>query len=281
MPGYQQRAEALRAEGRAAPANGASALAEELLHSWSMGLASAAAVQRIALAALLDGATHPEVVGLAMLGTAGAHAQNAQRDLFSRLNREVRLPEATLLEVPALDAKCHPPGVRATCPVLLPHLAVAALADGYGDELGPFFGLDRVPDFWSQLRGEDPRLEGNPVADIADRSRIVPIWIHGDGVEFSTDSLLAVSWGSVLSMSSSMDSSLLCAAWPKSATQSAKRGDPGDTWAPIWEVVCWSFTQLWHGVHPTRDWRGQPFGHGTLEARLAGRPIAGGWRPRP
>ena len=64
------------------------------------------------------------------------------------------------------------------------------------------------------------------------KKKTIPLWLHGDGVEFSTDTLLTFPWGPSLFTpqglqesqeeyaSHSMDSSFLVTAWPKSATDS-------------------------------------------------------------
>lgn len=63
------------------------------------------------------------------------------------------------------------------------------------------------------------------------KKKTIPLWLHGDGVEFSIDTLLTFSWGPSLftpqglkeseeqNASHSMDSSFLVTAWPKSATE--------------------------------------------------------------
>jgi len=70
---------------------------------------------------------------------------------------------------------------------MLPHLTVASLASKYPEQLHAMMGLDSVAAFWGQVRADDPRLVGNPVM-ASDKAKVVVMWIHGDGVELSTDS---------------------------------------------------------------------------------------------
>jgi hypothetical protein len=149
---------------------------------------------------------------------------------------------------------------------------LSKLARSYPDQYGHTLALAAVPGFWESVRADDPRLVGNPVAALADRSKVLPLWVHGDGVAFSTDSLMLISFGSVLSLQSSLDSSLLVAAWPKAAT------DTG-SWEAIWPVVAWSLRACWDGRHPHVNWAGEPFARGSEMEQLAGQDILpNGWR---
>lgn len=119
------------------------------------------------------------------------------------------------------------------------------------------------------------------------KGKTIPLWLHGDGVEFSTDSLLLFSFGGCLNglqqsqttsfsglkqgqearglkQSHVMDSAFYIAGWPKSASHP-------DTWKEIFSIMAWSFKALWLGTHPTKDWKGQPV-TGDM-ADLAGRPL--------
>ena len=61
-----------------------SALATELLSLWGHGHLSAVKVQRLANAAMLDGASHSEIVALAKAGNFGMGAGNVHKALVTR-----------------------------------------------------------------------------------------------------------------------------------------------------------------------------------------------------
>ena len=173
------------------------------------------------------------------------------------------------------------------------------------------FGVSKAKEFWDQIKADDPRLIDSPVAwEKANqpqewkkqKEKTIPLWLHGDGVEFRTDSLLIFSFGGCLTtlidmqagleqsqkggleksqgkegglkqgqetkggglkQSHVIDSSFCLAAWPKAATAA-------DTWTEVFDVLAWSFQSMWKGIHPTEDWKGRPL-KGTL-ALLAGKP---------
>eukprot|EP00435_Cladocopium_sp_Y103_P036720 s1262_g9.t1 len=95
----------------------------------------------------------------------------------------------------------------------------------------------------------------------------VPLFLHGDGVEFQNrDSLMCFSFGSLLSNMSSLESHWLCAAFPKSCTS-------GDTWPPIWKYLKWSFEALGKGYHPVEDPDGKPLEKGSPFFEYKGQPL--------
>ncbi len=106
----------------------------------------------------------------------------------------------------------------------------------------------------------------NPLPQ-GERSSAVPLWLHGDGVEFSTDSVLAFSLGAVLCGAPSMDSSFLVFAWPKTAT-AAQRHHGASAWDEAFRAIARSFTALWEGRNPSKDWQGRDVRDGS-----AGTPI--------
>jgi hypothetical protein len=158
--------------------------------------------------------------------------------------------------------------------VQLPHELLAALGTHYPDDFASIMGLDSVSRFWSAIADDDPRMCEDPVRSVPDRRKVVPLWAFGDGVEFSTDTLMTACMGSVLACD--VKSPLLLAAWPKAATRPARPKEAGNTWGPIWECLCWSFRWCWEGVHPRTDLHGRAWAAGTKEGGLAGQPLVPG-----
>ena len=112
------------------------------------------------------------------------------------------------------------------------------------------------------------------------KNTTIPLFIHGDGVEFqSRDSLLVFSWGGLLNrMSSSLESHFLLAAFPKSFTSNFLKKEALEkgplekgTWPPTWEVLEWSFEALAAGRHPSSHGSDEkPFKKGSLMYQLRG-----------
>ena len=251
MPGYKQKlleaqqcAEKKARGGESLPTWN-SPFASELLKLWSTGHLSAIGLQKLAAAALLDGVTHALVADLACLGNWGQCPGNVSRDLHKFAAKDMKLPEAITITCPCLQSKATPPLQDSKFAVLPPHMLFWSLSKHYGEQWEALLGSTKIVDFWSRVAMDDPRLKDNPMTAIPDfREKFLPLWLHRDGVEFSTDSILAYSCGSLLSTGSSMDSSFLLAAWPKSAT--ARLDHHGaDTWKLPIEVLIWSFQALW------------------------------------
>ena len=81
----------------------------------------------------------------------------------------------------------------------MPHLMVASWAESYPQLMDACFGMSKATEFWDQIKADDPRLIDSPVAwEKANqpeewkkqKGKTIPLWLHGDGIEFSTDSLL-------------------------------------------------------------------------------------------
>ena len=111
------------------------------------------------------------------------------------MNKDQMLLAIVEVTVPMVDSKRDPPLGPGEFPIVLPHELVAHLAAHYPVKFSAVFGTERVEAFWKGVSPMDPRLVGNPISG-HDRSKFVPIWLHGDEVEFSTDSILAFSFGS-------------------------------------------------------------------------------------
>lgn len=188
------------------------------------------------------------------------------------------VPPAFVVRVPCRDPKARLRGHLhwEDASVLLPHQLISALYEHRPDDFHALMGTARTTTFWQSLCTQDPRLlakGGHPTESWAPgwEATAVPLWIHGDGVQFADrDSLMTFSWGSVLSISNSMDSSFLLAAYPKSVTV---KGQEPTTWGVLWQVLHWSLAACLEGRHPSVNHKGEPFLANTVEAKLAGQPL--------
>ena len=307
MPGWRQKLELPQHQTKrprdGGLEQGQSFLSKKLLHLWGLGKLSAVAMQELALAAHQDGSEEEETQELAALGGHGQFPGNCHRDLLRLLQKKIQRgrlgglkqsPQFSI-KVPCIDSKEEDAHQEVDFHFFLPHLWVAGIFESYPDVAQHVFGLQHVKQFWKNVKNNDPRLKSSPVAwEKANRKEqweqnknlTIPLWLHGDGVEFSTDSLLVFSFGGVLcqpqgigrkrnglqesqgqrglKQSQAIDHSFCLAAWPKSAQ--AK-----DTWTEIHQVLAWSFKSLWEGTHPKEDWKGRDLPQPMQ--KLAGKPI--------
>ena len=247
-----------------------SALCARLLELWSQGKLSACQVAELSHLAVLDGCASQELVSLAKCGNWGNSKANAHRDLVALHCSSMQLCEPTPVQVTFFDSKTQTP-CEQDASLLLPHLLFASLEQHYGDHFEEFFACSSCESFWTGVeKTKDERLTWPVALDkrVVCPKQTVPIFVHGDGVEFQTrDSLMTWSWGPMLSKQSSLSSHLLLAALPKSCTLPK-------TWEPLCEWIRWSFEALSKGCHPSEDPWGNPLPKGLAE--LAGLPLTKG-----
>lgn len=250
-----------------------SCLATLLLNMWAKGTLSATAMQKIAHAAMLDGAEHVELGSLARCGNFGQVSGNVARDVHATFLPNVCLAPSCNLQVPVLDPKTSKLD-HEDLHFFLPHLMFWSLMLHYTEEASIMFAIDQIQPFWDGVVSVGcPKLQGHPILDVDNFSRtFIPLFIHGDGVEYSNkDSLMTYSWGALLSAAGSQDSSILLATFPKSCTWQSKAMPFQDTtWWPVLKWIRWSFQCLFEGVHPSLDPDGNQFPPGSMLAQLAG-----------
>ena len=267
MPGIKQKMEMAEAESKKRMTHCESSLAHALTKLWGLGLLSARALQHLAACAVQDGLEADNLMKLASLGTWGTHKNNCHRDMLRNTCKDMSL-KSYVLQVP--DSKSDPPEVITQLHWLPPHQMVSQLATHYPQHLEEMFGLSKVKNFWLGIKPGDPRLHGSPVVEALKEqdTLIVPCFLHGDGVEFSSnDSLMTFSFGSMLGNSglkqsqandddytlAAFDKCFLIAAFPKSSTADK-------TWPEIFNAMCWSLKALWAGCWPGVDENGKRIG---------------------
>ena len=278
MPGYRQALE-WQAHG---PGEGSDvehdmpAVVQELLLLWSLGEMSAAAVQRLAHSLVLDGLRHEKIVELAALGAFGQQPGNVSRDLLTRYAGDIKVCNSTKLQVPCLDPKSNPKLSREETSMLLPHDLFVSLATEYNDTFSAIMGLDKIPDFWKQIRRDDWHWTSEYRQADFSNPYCIPLWLHGDAVEYADKrSAMVLSWGSLTCLGFAPTvSALFACCFAKQAIN--KDEDPDgveDTFLPLWQQLKWSFEALLQGDHPSRDHNGDRFPPGSYRARMAGKPL--------
>jgi hypothetical protein len=238
MPGYRQKLSQKKQGGNGARASVLqSALAACLLLLWASGELSAAALQKIALAAKLDGLILPEIAHLAALGAWGHYLGNVSRDLITFLEREfIGYAQPTLVQTKMLDPKTGQVE-DAHASLFRPDEILAGLYKY--EEFEAVMRPELVKEFWDSVRPDDPKLiilkAELGITCQEELYSYIPLAVHGDGVEFqSGDSLMTWHVSSVLSNLAPIDGGLMLAAMPKTCTCS-------ETWGPMWDEMCAGF----------------------------------------
>ena len=106
------------------------------------------------------------------------------------------------------------------------------------DDFDRVMGTDLVWTCWANVHPDDPRLltlmVDNPDLRSEDIRKLVPLYIHGDHVQFVNDDSTKV-WhmASIYTTTSSIFSGLLLVACPKRVEVKSTQGKEG-TWDPVW-----------------------------------------------
>ena len=248
-----------------------SALASKLLSLWAHGSLSAMAIQEIAHLALLDGANHAELALLAQAGNFGENPGNIHRDIVRSFCKDLHIAEPFVLEVPCLDPKSSAEDV-VDASMFLPHLMFANLGKYSHEQFASMFSINDLEQFWtSTQKSNDDRLFQHPMLQIENwKAKCIPLFLHADGVEFqSRDTVLAWSWGNLLSTSATLDSHFLIALFAKSCTSER-------TWEPMMKWLVWSFRALLKGKHPECDPDGNPLQPGSMFFKMKGLDLVPG-----
>ena len=244
-----------------------SKLASKLLCLWAHGTLSATLIQELAHLAILDGAEHHELAALAKAGKYGEVKGNNHRDLMATFCKGIQF-ESFEITAPCLDPKAGQVQSVETA-VFLPHVSFYTLAKEYPEKFAAMFSIQHLQDFWEAASNTgDDRIRQHPMTSGQGwKKKVVPLFLHGDGVEYQNrDTLMVWSFGSLLSLFGSLDSHLLMALFPKSCTTAG-------TWDPIWKWLAWSFQALLSGKHPELDPDGKPLEKGSPFYENRGQPL--------
>ena len=245
-------------------------LVTALLNLWAHGHLSAIAIRKLAEAACLDGCKHPELLEMSKAGHYGEYPGNVHRDIMCRFVKDVSIPEPMEIEVTCLDNKTLKKG-KEIASIFLPHVMFSQLATL--PNFHKIFPLEKVQKFWNDVEAsKDERLQNHPMKTQNWKKMCIPLWVHGDGVEYaSKDSLMCWSWGPLMTNFSEVEAKFLLTSFPKSCTSP-------ETWRDLMVEICWSFNALVKGVHPTHDSSGTPLKKGSPFYEKKGQPLATGYK---
>ena len=245
-----------------------SQLGTKLLSLWAHGTLSAVMVQQIAHLALLDGASHNDLYIISKTGNFGQLTGNVHTDLMHEFAANICIDDHQVV-TPYVDPKSSTLE-EGTSTMLLPHVLFSNLEKGYPSRFDELFCGEDLESFWnSALEKEDERILNHPclMNSVDWKRQTIPIFIHGDGVEFQErDTLMVWSWGPLLGKASSLETNMLIGAIPKSCTASG-------TWSPVMQLLVWSFNALLMGLHPSLDNFGNDFEKRNKFDLVKGQPL--------
>ena len=278
--GLQQRLQAEK--GRAAASKPKdSALAAHLEVAWAWGSMSPQQVQQIAALAAQDmvkiGCSDvPERLSrLAAIGSHGSHSNNCHRDLMALLAPKAKMPKVFQESIPFQAG-------HAIQSIMLPHEMFAALYNQHGTYWKRHFlpgGEGELVAFWNNFDSH-PAMSDEVIRSKPNyKKTCIPVAIHGDsvpcvGVGKVWSKLMQVfSWPGVLCQGGSKATLFLL--W--SVFDHLILAGEGGTLEVFFKILKWSFTAMYHGKYPDRDWKGNIYGPHTELGKKAGRYLAGGF----
>ena len=223
------------------------------------GTLSATLIRELADCAIQDGAQHRDLASIAQTGNWGAKPGNVHKQIVGHFCSNVLIAEPHDVQVPCTHPKTSKDALEGI--FFLPHMMFSKLGHNY-----PTFFLSAVQ-LWTRqaervLEGiaktGDDKLIGHPMTlEKGWEDLNIPLFVHGDGVEYANiDNLMVFSWGSLLSSLTTLLSHWLLACCPKSCGKK-------ETWEVIWKHLQWSFQALASGRRPTTCPNGKPLEKGS------------------
>lgn len=133
----------------------------------------------------------------------------------------ILLPNPYKIKVPCLDPKTSLEK-EDMAPIFLPHLVFSSLSEHHPQVCHDLFNLGKgnLEKFWKGVAdsGDDKLVDHPMCLEKHWQSRAVPLFIHGDGVEYhNRDTLLVFSWGCILGQKNSLNQHWLLASFQKAA----------------------------------------------------------------
>ena len=273
--GVWQRARAATEEKHAN-----SCLFQLLMTMFAKGILSASQCHQIAQAAKKDidkaaeGYIFPKLDHIAGI----QHNRNLQGSVFRMIEKESKAPELFHVHIPLASTDPN----KESCALLLPHELFAWFYGGNCWEAKILPTQELCEKFWRPFRGH-PCMNGHPLFEREDfRTKCVPLGLHGDEVPISgigkiwCRNALVLSWCSLLAVAAGR-SAQVCMNYIWGCFQKFLQPGEHGTMEVFWSITVWSFTAIWSGKWPDKDWRGVRYPPGTKEARRSGTFLAGGF----
>jgi hypothetical protein len=264
-----------------------SSLAAWLLVMFASGSFSPQRVQHIAALALGDVAqlssalmgcgdkevSFPQLAAFAKLGSSGRWPNHMSRDLFNIIDFG-GMPPTFKTIIPFIE-----PFGSQRQEMMLPHVIFAALYDSYPGAFKRSIASsgERLAMFWHS-QANNPQLLEHPLKHRRGFEQLaVPLGFHGDGVPATGRGKAWVklmdNWSWTSLVGTGKTNTKLFFVWGVMQ----KICIPSVTLDAFFKVMKWSFTSLWTGKWPDRDWTGEYYSPESVEGQRANKELAGGY----
>ena len=228
----------------------------------------------------MTGEEHPDIKKMGELGASGRCPGNVERDFHRHFGVHI---EPWYVPLPLVQDYRTGGWEIERFPVLAPHELAASLHMMGSDVFQEFVANESncsFEHFWGAVAAEPWAANRPTVLQAADKSKLVPVVVHGDEAEFLDDQqLLILSWGNPLCSGHSPRMRFLIAALP---SRRMVVGDGGYqvTLQVLMRFVAWSLNVLQVGVFPEASWDGDCLEIKRIAARLdqVGKPICGDFK---
>ena len=281
--GWRQKKRWVEADARNASNPGSkSVLASLLLSMWCWGALSTPTVQKIASAALADGASHRELRNLAMLGSSGKCPNHMHEQLMSTLS----LPSISgaldqiwvFLKVARLKI------IKVKHVIMLPHVLFSKLYHEHKHIfMNSILGGDanNITRFWKTMEeSEHPGYDDHPIKKRANhKTHGIPLILHSDGVPVSgiqrswAKTVGVWSWTSYLGQGGTLFTNFLIYMIYDELNVTGSRS----CLTRFFQKLLWSLHWLSLGKHPDEDDTGRKFTPKDPEYKLINTDLADGY----
>lgn len=249
-----------------------STLAQRLEEAWGWGLLSAPLLQWFAEGAHNDGVQN--IANLGSIGSWGQHEGNCHRDLTRRLLKRLDLPSPTLVDCP-LQVSKEKSTMDGQWPVLMPSHLFQCIAASYPESFDDM--MENAVEFWRSIPEGDPKCYNHPFLKWPGgwEANTMPISLHGDAGTFTRggESIVVLSWSSILQRAGTWDTIFLIAAIPKGAIVKETDGQAG-TLEVLCSAIAHDIKSMLYMVHPPLNHVGSEWADGSEAHGLAGKKFA-------
>ena len=164
---------------------------------------------------------------------------------------------------------------------MLPHEMFAALYNRVAYWKKQFLpgGEAELLAFWNNFDSHPAMQDGVIRSKPNYKTTCIPIAIHGDSVpcvglgKVWAKLMQVFSWHGVLCQGGSKATLFML----RSVFDHLILAGQGGTLGVFFNILNWSFTAMYHGKYPDRDWRGNKYGLHTEQGKKAGQWLAGGF----
>ena len=264
-------------------ASGGSALATLLITTWAWGIISTPLVQKLAAAAVADGACKAELHHLAKLGKSGAYPGNMYVEITNYLTPP---PLASCLTDMWIFMKLSVLRVvEVTSLIMEPHIVFSVL---YKCHRNVFIqsmcggAFENISSFWAAMSASGhPAYPNHTIKTYPDHAtKAIPLLVHGDAVPVTgvqrswAKSVEIWSWSSFLGRGTTIFTQFLSYLLYKGLLVESRSRSARDRFMTRF---VWSLNWLAKGVFPDRNDAGKLYCKSDAEYKNVGEKLADGY----